>query len=109
MGQLQQSIDHYQDVEQSVDYTDADTNKQSAYTNAVHQAQNTLDKDLGFSMINIFNRLFYFRLCKIMSKVFIKCIPKTNALQTLNNDTHLNQHQREAATNAINGATTLSS
>ncbi|MGC9652251.1 hypothetical protein ACO2FJ_09780 [Staphylococcus warneri] len=33
---------------------------------------------------------------------------KTNALQTLNNDTHLNQHQREAATNAINGATTLS-
>ena len=50
MGQLQQSIDHYQDVEQSVDYTDADTNKQSAYTNAVHQAQNTLDKDLGHDL-----------------------------------------------------------
>ncbi|MCC8989654.1 MAG: hypothetical protein LM516_02600 [Staphylococcus sp.] len=27
MGQLQQSIDNYQDVEQSVDYTDADTSK----------------------------------------------------------------------------------
>ncbi|PAK91763.1 hypothetical protein B8X04_17505, partial [Brevibacterium casei] len=50
MGQLQQSIDNYQDVEQSVDYTDADTSKQSAYTNAVHQAQNTLDKDLGHDL-----------------------------------------------------------
>ncbi|MEJ7348536.1 hypothetical protein WL289_12410, partial [Staphylococcus epidermidis] len=33
---------------------------------------------------------------------------KINALQTLDNDTHLNQHQREAAKNNINGATTLS-
>ncbi|WP_431523207.1 DUF1542 domain-containing protein [Staphylococcus warneri] len=111
MGQLQQSIDHYQDVEQSVDYTDADTNKQSAYTNAVHQAQNTLDKDLGHDLTQseveqaIENVNHAKQELNGEEKV---SEAKTNALQTLNNDTHLNQHQREAATNAINGATTLS-
>lgn len=111
MGQLQQSIDHYQDVEQSVDYTDADTNKQSAYTNAVHQAQNTLDKDLGDDLTQseveqaIENVNHAKQELNGEEKV---SEAKTNALQTLNNDTHLNQHQREAATNAINGATTLS-
>ena len=111
MGQLQQSIDHYQDVEQSVDYTDADTNKQSAYTNAVHQAQNILDKDLGHDLTQseveqaIENVNHAKQELNGEEKV---SEAKTNALQTLNNDTHLNQHQREAATNAINGSTTLS-
>lgn len=35
MGQLQQGIAYHQDVEQSVDYTDADTDKQQAYTDTV--------------------------------------------------------------------------
>ena len=47
MGQLQQGIAHHQDVEQSVDYTDADTDKQQAYTDAVTKAQSILDKDHG--------------------------------------------------------------
>ncbi|WP_422936779.1 DUF1542 domain-containing protein [Staphylococcus warneri] len=111
MGQLQQSIDNYQDVEQSVDYTDADTSKQSAYTNAVHQAQNTLDKDLGHDLTQseveqaIENVNHAKQELNGEEKV---SEAKINALQTLDNDTHLNQHQREAAKNNINGATTLS-
>ncbi|WP_374955507.1 hyperosmolarity resistance protein Ebh [Staphylococcus sp. UMB0328] len=111
MRQLQQSIDNYQDVEQSVDYTDADTNKQSAYSNAVHQAQNTLDKDLGHDLTQseveqaIENVNHAKQELNGEEKV---SEAKTDALQTLNNDTQLNQHQREAAKNEINGATTLS-
>lgn len=39
MGQLKDSIANHNDVQQSVNYTDADTDKQQAYDNAVSQAE----------------------------------------------------------------------
>ncbi|WP_133173817.1 GA module-containing protein, partial [Staphylococcus capitis] len=91
--------------------TDADTSKQSAYTNAVHQAQNTLDKDLVHDLTQseveqaIENVNHAKQELNGEEKV---SEAKINALQTLDNDTHINQHQREAAKNNMNGATTLS-
>ncbi|WP_423156901.1 hyperosmolarity resistance protein Ebh [Staphylococcus warneri] len=169
MGQLQQGIAYHQDVEQSVDYTDADTDKQQAYTDTVTQAQSILDKDHGNDLtqsqveqalakvnqaqqdlngeekvqeakiaaiqeLGTYSNLNHAQTNTAQDRInnaqtlaeveqAIENVnhakqelngeekvseAKINALQTLDNDTHLNQHQREAAKNNINGATTLS-
>lgn len=110
MGQLQQGIAYHQDVEQSVDYTDADTDKQQAYTDTVTQAQSILDKDHG-------NDLTQSQVEQALAKVNQAQQDlngeekvqeaKIAAIQELGTYSNLNHAQTNTAQDRINNAQTL--
>ncbi len=52
MDQLQQAVNEHANVEQTVDYTQADSDKQNAYKQAIADAENVLKRNANKQQVD---------------------------------------------------------
>ncbi|HDS3929364.1 TPA: FIVAR domain-containing protein, partial [Staphylococcus aureus] len=52
MDQLQQAVNEHANVEQTVDYTQADSDKQNAYKQAIADAENVLKQNANKQQVD---------------------------------------------------------
>lgn len=110
MGNLEQAIHDQNTVKQSVKFTDADEAKRNAYTNAVTQAEQILNKAQGPNTAKdgVETALQNVQRAKNdLNGNQNVANAKTTAKNALNNLTSINNAQKEALKTQIEGATTV--
>ncbi|HAR3029146.1 TPA: hyperosmolarity resistance protein Ebh, partial [Staphylococcus aureus] len=110
MGNLEQAIHDQNTVKQGVNFTDADEAKRNAYTNAVTQAEQILNKVQGPNTAkdNVESALQNVQRAKNdLNGNQNVANAKTTAKNTLNNLTSINNAQNEALKSQIDSATTV--
>lgn len=110
MGNLEQAIHDQNTVKQSVNFTDADEAKRNAYTNAVTQAEQILNKAQGPNTAKDGVETALQNVQRAKNELNGNqnvANAKTTAKNALNNLTSINNAQKEALKSQIEGATTV--
>lgn len=111
MGQLQNGINDQNTVKQQVNFTDADQGKKDAYTNAVTNAQGILDKAHGQNMTKAQVEAALNQVTTAKNALNGDANlqrAKTEAIQAIDNLTHLNTAQKTALKQQVNAAQRVS-
>ncbi|MCP8604917.1 hypothetical protein NMF36_20525, partial [Acinetobacter baumannii] len=106
MDQLQQAVNEHANVEQTIDYTQADSDKQNAYKQAIADAENVLKQNANKQQVDQALQNILNAKQALNGNANVQHA-KDEATALINSSNDLNQAQKDALKQQVQNATTV--